>query len=174
MKPQLVSKFVVVTFRTLQALAHRASENNWANSRYLRRFLREVTSRMRPSLASEESSSSLCSFLRDALALVASSSASSSWRFSCFIRELAFSIWKQDGHQGGQMETERSGIVGRITVHSKTEPLWCMSIPAPCTGRRDDAHRPLASWLLSVSSQCDGRFCWLLLFPWRMNRSNFI
>ncbi|TNN58552.1 hypothetical protein EYF80_031172 [Liparis tanakae] len=60
---------------------------------YLRRFLRVWTSRLRPSLASVASSSSLCSFLREALALVASSSASSSWRFSCFMRELAFSTF---------------------------------------------------------------------------------
>lgn len=57
----------------------------------LRRFLSVWTSRLSPSLASVASSSSLCSFLREALALVASSSASSSCRFSCFMRELAFS-----------------------------------------------------------------------------------
>lgn len=93
------------------------------DSLYLRRFLREVTSRTRPSLASEASSSSLCSFLRDALALVASSSASSNWRFSCFIRELTFSIWKKEGHKGEQVETERSRTVGRWILHSKSESL---------------------------------------------------
>lgn len=45
---------------------------------YLRRFLRVWTSRLRPSLLSVASSSSRCSFLREALDLVASSSASSS------------------------------------------------------------------------------------------------
>lgn len=61
---------------------------------YLRRFFRVWTSRLRPSLASVASSSSRCSFLREALDRVASSSASSSWRFSCFIREFDFSTLK--------------------------------------------------------------------------------
>lgn len=73
------------------------------SSLYLRRFLRELISRVRPSLASVASSSSLCSFLREALALVASSSASSSCRFSCFIRELAFSIWRDGEMARGQL-----------------------------------------------------------------------
>lgn len=59
---------------------------------YLSRFFRVLTSRLRPSLASVASSSSLWSLRRDALARVASSSASSSWRLSCFILALAFSI----------------------------------------------------------------------------------
>lgn len=59
---------------------------------HLSRFFRVLTSRLRPSLASVASSSSRWSLRRDALARVASSSASSSCRLSCFILALAFSI----------------------------------------------------------------------------------
>lgn len=61
-------------------------------------------------------------------------------------------------------------MVSRITMWSKTQTFPCKSVPVPCTGRHGDARRPPASWLLSVSSQYGGQFCWLLLFPWKFNR----
>ena len=62
---------------------------------HLSLFLRTLTSRFMESADSVASSSSRCSFLRLALALCASSSASSSWRFSCFMREFSFSAWTE-------------------------------------------------------------------------------
>lgn len=58
---------------------------------YLSLLLRELTSLFIASAVSVASSSSRWSFLRDALALWASSSASSSCRFSCFKRMFALS-----------------------------------------------------------------------------------
>lgn len=58
---------------------------------YLSLLLRELTSLFIASAVSVASSSSRWSFLRDALARWASSSASSSWRFSCFKRMFALS-----------------------------------------------------------------------------------
>lgn len=58
---------------------------------YRSRFLSVVTSRFMDSADSVTSSSSRCSLRRPACALDASSSASSSCRFSCFTRRLPFS-----------------------------------------------------------------------------------
>lgn len=58
---------------------------------HLRRFRRLVTSRFMDSADSVTSSSSRCMRRRLALAREASSSASSSWRFSCFSRRWPFS-----------------------------------------------------------------------------------
>ena len=69
-----------------------AKKTTVSGATHLSRFFRVLTSRLRPSLASVASSSSRWSLRRDALARVASSSASSSCRLSCFILALAFSI----------------------------------------------------------------------------------
>lgn len=63
---------------------------------HLSLFLRELTSRFMASAVSVASSSSRCSFRREALARWASSSASSSCRLSCFRRVDALSACGDD------------------------------------------------------------------------------
>ncbi|TNN28239.1 hypothetical protein EYF80_061613 [Liparis tanakae] len=63
---------------------------------YLSLLRSDVTSLLSASLASVASSSSRCSFLRAAAARCASSSASSSWSFSCFTRTELFSAYGED------------------------------------------------------------------------------
>lgn len=74
---------------------------------HLSLLFRATISRPRVSLLSVASSSSRCSFLRLALMRWASSSASSSCRFSCFTRALALSAWGR-GRQGLQSQPQRT------------------------------------------------------------------
>lgn len=83
---------------------------------HLSLLFRATISRPKASLLSVASSSSRCSFLRLALMRWASSSASSSCRFSCFTRALALSAWGR-GQQGLQSQPQGSesgpGVSGR-------------------------------------------------------------
>lgn len=80
---------------------------------HLSRFFRVLTSRLRPSLASVASSSSRWSLRREALARVASSSASSSCRLSCFILAFAFSIFGKlhEPRQTGESKSSTAAIL---------------------------------------------------------------
>lgn len=62
---------------------------------HLSLFFRVLTSRFIALADSVASSSSLCIFLREALARAASSSVSSSCLFNCFIRVFSFSDWQR-------------------------------------------------------------------------------
>lgn len=90
---------------------------------YLSRFFRVLTSRLRPSLASVASSSSRWSLRRDALARVASSSASSSCRLSCFILALAFSILGKV-HESGQTKlVSPTSVTPHLSVLAHCRPV---------------------------------------------------
>ena len=124
---------------------------------HLSLFLRELTSRFMASAVSVASSSSRCSFRREALARWASSSASSSCRLSCFRRVDALSAWR-DARPGAQVRTPHAGGPPRSQL-PRGRALLRPDSPGPCTARRSSARHPPAAAHPSASSRPDAPAC---------------
>lgn len=116
---------------------------------YLSLLLSDATSLLSVSLASLASSSSLCSFLRAAATRCASSSASSSWCFSCFTRTFPFSACTEREREREGNDSERPWRFLRTL--SRVLPGLCTAAPAsshPPSGRSN----PSASSLSDAGS----------------------